>query len=133
MGVDVIRKLGSRSEAQMYYDLEQKIEDYSEELFVDLGLATLTEETKADLFARVQNHLHQVIVEFLRPRLAAGEIAKINQALNEEDYHSLDMVLKEYPQYKDALETKIDEEFLKLKLTISEEQKNARSSGTSEI
>ena len=54
----------------MYYDLEQKIEDYSGELFADLGLATLTEDDKADLYARVQEHLHQVIVEILRPFLA---------------------------------------------------------------
>ncbi|OGE76935.1 MAG: hypothetical protein A3C85_01345 [Candidatus Doudnabacteria bacterium RIFCSPHIGHO2_02_FULL_48_21] len=110
----------------MYYDLEQKIEDYSEELFIDLGLATLTEETKADLFARVQNHLHQVIAEIVKQYLPAPDVTKINQALSEEDYRALDVVLKNYPQYKEQLETKIDEEFAKLKQTISEEQTNAR-------
>ncbi|OGE79215.1 MAG: hypothetical protein A2751_04450 [Candidatus Doudnabacteria bacterium RIFCSPHIGHO2_01_FULL_46_14] len=109
----------------MYYDLEQKIEDYSEELFSDLGLASLSEDDKADLFARVQEHLHQVIVEVLRPLLPAPEITKMKQSLNQEDYHALDLVLAAYPQHKEAMEAKIDEEFEKLKLTIAEEQKNA--------
>jgi len=109
----------------MYYDLEQKIEDYSEELFNDLGVATLTEDDKADLYARVQEHLHKVIVEILRPFLPAGEIAKIKQSVDQEDYHALDQVLSAHPQYKDTMEAKIDEEFEKLKLTIAEEQRNA--------
>lgn len=116
----------------MYYDLEKKIEEYSEELFNDLGLATLTEDDKADLYARVQEHLHQVIVEILRPHLAQAEIAKIKQSVGQEDYHALDQILANYPQYKETLETKIDEEFEKLKLTIAEEQKNA-GSGTAAV
>ena len=108
----------------MYYDLEQKIEDYSEELFSDLGLATLTEDDKADLYARVQDHLHRVIVEILRPLLPGKEVAKIKQSVDEEDYHALDQTLSAFPQYKDTMEAKIDEEFEKLKLTISEEQRH---------
>lgn len=111
----------------MYYDLGQKIEDYSEELFNDLGVATLSEDDKADLYARVQEHLHQVIVKILHPLLPPAEIAKIKQSLGQEDYHALNRILANYPQYKDTLETKIDEEFKKLKLTIAEEQKNAGS------
>lgn len=111
----------------MYYDLEKKIDDYSAELFADLGLAILPEDDKADLYARLEDHLHQVILSVLRPLLSASEIAKIKQAFDQEDYHALDEVLKGYPQYKDSLETKIDEEFKKLKLTIAEEQKHAGS------
>ena len=111
----------------MYYDLEEKIENYSEDLFNDLGLASLDEEGKADLYARVQDNLHRAIAEALKDLLPQSELSKIKQALDQEDYHALDLVLKEYPQYKDTLETKIDEEFKKLKLTIAEEQRNEGS------
>lgn len=112
----------------MYYDLEKKIEEYSEEVFVDLGLATLSEDVKADLYARVQEHLHKVIISVLEPLIAPEELAKVQQALDQEDYHAVNTSLARYPQYKEALETKIDEEFNKLKLTMTEEQKNAGNS-----
>lgn len=114
----------------MYYDLEKKIDEYSAELFADLGLVTLSEDSKADLYARLEDHLHQVILDVLRPLLESAAIAKIKQALDQEDYHALDEVLKGYPQYKSQLETKIDEEFKKLKLTIAEEQTHEGTGNT---
>lgn len=106
------------------YNLDKKIEDYSEELFADLGPVALPEEKKADLYARVQEHLHRVIVEVLTGRLAEGEMARAHSALEHEDYRALSRILKRYPQYKDQLEEKIAAEFKNLKLTIAEEQKN---------
>ena len=109
----------------MYYDLEKKIDEYSSELFADLGLASLPEDDKADLFARLEDHLHRVILAVLGPVLNQDEFLKIKQGIDHEDYHALDEVLSANPQYKNELEAKIDVEFNKLKLTITEEQKNA--------
>ena len=111
----------------MGYDLEKKIDDYSAELFTDLGLASLSEEGKADLYARLEEHLHRAILSVVRPLVEAAEIIKINQALDHEDYYAVGEVLRSYPQYKNNLESKIDEEFNKLRLIIVEEQKNART------
>ncbi len=108
----------------MEYDLEKRIDDYSAELFADLGLASLSEEGKADLYARLEDHLHRVIISVLRPLVDDGKIAKLKQALDHEDYHPAGEILRAHPQYKNDLESKIEEEFNRLKLTIAEEQKN---------
>ena len=109
----------------MYSDLEKKIDDYSAELFADLGLAALPEDSKADLYARFEDRLHRVIMLFLKPILDPTAMSQIKQAVENEDYHALNQVLGKFPQYKSDLEAKIDEEFKKLKLTITEEKKDA--------
>lgn len=112
------------------YNLDKQIDEYSEELFADLGLAILPEEQKADLYARVQEHLHAVIIELLRPMVRPDELTSLHAALEQEDYRVLGRTLKRYSQLKKPLEDKIEAEFQKLKLTIAEELKHAdRSKG----
>lgn len=110
------------------YHLDKKIDEYSEELFVDLGLVTLPEERKADIYARLQENLHRVIIKTLGPSLGEAELSKIHEALEQEDYRGLGKILKRYPQYQNALEEKIEQEYQNLKLTIGEELKNAQNS-----
>jgi hypothetical protein len=110
-------------------DLNKRIEEYSEELFADLGPVALPEEKKADVYARVQEHLHRIILATLTPVLGHAEISRIHETLEQEDYRALGKILKHYPQYQQTVDTRIDEEFKNLKLMIAEEQKNA-SSGT---
>ena len=109
----------------MNYDLEKTIEDFSEEIFADLGLASLTEDDKADVYARVQARLHHVILRELAQVAPSDSMGKIRGAMEQEDYHALDALLEQYPQYQETLQAKIDEELAKLKFTISEEQKHA--------
>ena len=45
--------------------LNEKIDQYSEEMFVDLGLSDLPEDRKAEIYARVQDHLHQAMFSML--------------------------------------------------------------------
>ena len=107
------------------HNLDKKIDEYSEELFSDLGLTGLPEEAKADIYARVQEHLHRVIVDTLSPLVGPSDAGRIKSALDHEDYHALDAVATRYPQFRDELQAKIDQEFANLKQTISEEQKHA--------
>lgn len=107
------------------YNLDKKIDEYSEELFTDLGLTALPEEAKADIYARVQEHLHRVIIDTLSPLVRPADAGRIKSVLDHEDYHALDRVLKRYPQFKDEVETKIDQEFTNLKQIITEEQQHA--------
>ncbi len=113
----------------MNYDLNKEIDEYSEELFSDLGPMALPEETKADLYARLEEHLHKALLTVLTPVLHGQEIRRIHEALEQEDYKMLNKILKKYPQYKNQLEGKIEQEFKNLKAVIAEEQKNA-SRGT---
>jgi len=113
----------------MQYDLEKKIEDFSEEIFTDLGLATLSEDDKADVYARVQDSLHKVILAELRPLLPKEALSEIRLAIEQEDYYALDSILDQYPQFKETLDDKIDEDLENLKSTISEEQSHAGNSG----
>ncbi len=107
------------------YDLDKKLDEYSEELFVDLGLTALPEEEKADIYARLEERLHHVILNTLTPTLSSAEFAKINLALEQEDYRGLSKILKKHPQFKVLLEEKIQKEFDQLKLTVAQEQKHA--------
>ena len=109
----------------MPYDLEKKIEDFSEDIFSSLGLASLPEDAKADIYARAQERLHRVILAELAPLVPSASMSSIRQAIEQEDYHALDSLLQQYPQYRETLETKIDDDLAGLKLTITEEQKNA--------
>ena len=109
----------------MAYEFEKKIEDFSEDIFGDLGSAMLTEDDKADVYARVQDRLHRVILFELQPLLSGAEMGSIRSAIEQEDYYALDAILEKYPEYKNTLETKIDEDLQGLKSTITEEQRNA--------
>lgn len=109
------------------YDLDKRIDEYSEELFADLGLVTLPEEKKAEIYARVQEHLHRLILEILTRLLNQREIAKTEEALEQENYHALGKILKRHPKFKNELEQKINQELANLKLTITKEQKNVRA------
>jgi len=111
------------------YDFEKKIDASTEELFLDLGLSGLPEEKKAEIFARVQDHIHKVILEVFGKALKSRELARIKQALEQENYHGVSRILKKHGQLKNDLEDKIDKEFDQLKQTITEEQKHAVAPG----
>ncbi len=106
-------------------ELDKKIDEYSEQLFVDLGLTNLPEDQKADIYARVQEHLHKSIQETLRPVLNDARMGLVNAALEQENYKELRRILKKYPQYKTKLEEEVEKEFQNLKSIIAEEQKHA--------
>ena len=106
------------------YDFDRRIDEYTEELFVDLGVTSLPEEKKAEIFARVQEHLRKVILEVSAQVLSHKELAKIKQGLEQENYHEVGKILKRRGQFKSELEDKIDSEFNQLKLKIIEEQKD---------
>ena len=108
------------------YDLGQRISEYTEELYSDLGLSDLPEEKKADLFARIEEHFHQTILGTLRNLITASHLAAIKTALVEENYEKVGNIVGRYPKLKTLLENKIEEESAKLKLIITEEQKDAR-------
>lgn len=107
--------------------LAEKIDQYSDELFADLGLVTLSEEEKADIFARLEEHLHKVILEMVAPVATRKELSKIERALDGENYQQVGRLLEQFSQLKNKLEQKIEQEFQILKLTIAEEQKHAKS------
>ena len=109
----------------MDYNLEKQVDEYSEELFLDLGLAAVPEEEKAEIYARLQEHLHKVILDTLRPALKRQDTAGLERALEEENYHRLDKILKRHPGNKELLEKNLDRAFQNLKLIMTEEQKNA--------
>ena len=113
------------------YDFDKKIDGNTEELFLDLGLSTLPEEKKAEIFARVQEHIHKVILAVFVKVLSPKELARIKQALEQENYHGVGRILRKYGQFKAEFEDKIDNEFNQLKQTITEEQKDAEASGNS--
>ena len=106
-------------------DLGKKIEEYGDELFLDIGLANLPEEQKAEIYARLEDHLHEVIVSHFSKLLEKRALRAIRNALDQEDYRLLGKILKKYPQHAAALEAKVKQEFDSLKLIIAEEQKNA--------
>lgn len=105
--------------------LDKKIDQYSDELYTDLGLMDWPEEQKAEIYARIEDHLHKVILETLGKVLKAKETRAIRSVLEQEDYARLAGILKHYPQHAAALEQKVQEEFDRLKITITEEQKHA--------
>ena len=108
------------------YDLEQKIEDYSGELFVDLGVSSLSEEQKADLYARVQEHFHKVMIDLFSPVLNSAQLHQLVESLDQEDYEFLKNVLQKHPEISANLEDRIEREFSRLKLTITQEQANLK-------
>lgn len=104
--------------------LDAIIEEYSEELFADLGLVALPEEKKAEIYARLEDHLHKLILDTLTPLISADEIAQVKLSLEEEDHHRLEKIFKRFPQHRANLEQKIREELRNLTLIISEELEN---------
>lgn len=108
------------------YSLDQKIEEYTEEAFADLGLASLSEEKKADIFARIQEQFQKAILTTLRGAIRPEDLAAIEGALEQENFEALTAALKRHPQFREELEKKIQKEFDQIKLTIAEEQKNGQ-------
>jgi|SRR3989338_7381526 len=108
-------------------NFDKKIEEYSEELFVDLGLSALSEEKKADIYARLQEHFHKTILNTVAGKVKSGDLEKIQKALDQEDYEALADILRKYAQFQNALDEKIEQEYNGLKLIIAEEQKNAET------
>lgn len=106
-------------------DLNKQIEEYTDELFAELGPVTLPEERKADLFARIEEHLHAAILRELAPTLSKAEHQRLKTGLEQGDYAVLKRILKTSPEFKKILDDRLDIEFRSLKLIISEEQKNA--------
>lgn len=106
-------------------ELDKKIDQYSDELFLDLGLTNLPEDKKAEIYARLQDHLHYVIVSSLAKLLKPEELSEIRTAIDQEDYGELNKLLKKYPEHITDLEARVQEEYDSLKLIIAEEQKNA--------
>lgn len=113
-------------------DLGQKIEEYAEALHADLGLVHLPDEQKADLFARLEEHLHEIIVRAVSPVLSHKENTRIHQALEQENYETVGKILKHHPELGEKIEKEMTRGFNELKLTIAEEQKNA-GSGTEAV
>lgn len=109
------------------HDLDKKIEDYSEELFVDLGLVSLTEEEKADIYARLQDHLHAAIIATAdNGGIRSSDLERIKESLDQEDYEALGDILKKYPAIKEPLDDKIEQEFMSFKTIIGKEHENVR-------
>lgn len=106
-------------------ELDKKIDQYSDELYEDLGGIDLPEEKKAEIYARLQDHLHAVILETLKKVLGSRQMEEIEKLLEQENYVRLAEILKGYRQYTSELEQKVQEEFDKLKVTLLEEQKHA--------
>lgn len=113
-------------------NVAQKIEEFTEELFVDLGLTMLPEEKKADIFARVEEHFRRAIIGSLRALSPGTDLSRLERALAEERTELLDRALRKYPQHRQAVENKIEEELQKLKLIIAEEQKNGQAVSSGE-
>lgn len=109
------------------FSLSKKIEEFTDELFADLGLTAEAEEKKADLFARIEDQFHRAILDTLRPRMSRGELAAVELALTQESYNDLENLLKKYPQFFEVLENKIQTKLDQLKLTIAQEQKDANA------
>lgn len=108
-------------------NIGQKIEELSEDLHADLGLAHLPDEEKADLFARLQEHLHAIILAAVSGALSHKETQRVTQALDQENYEMVDRTLKHHPELETKLEDEITRGFNELKSIITEEQNNARS------
>ena len=108
------------------YQLDKKIDEYSESLFTDLGLSNLKEEEKADIYARVQEHIHSIMFQTLTPVISAKDITSIREHIAQENYRKLEEVLHRYPKAHEQLEKKIQDEYNNLKTIISEELKHGR-------
>ena len=95
-------------------DLEEKIEEYADGLFEDLGFTDLPEERKAEIFARVEEHLHNVIVDELSRDLDAVKMEVLKKALSQQDYKVASGVL-DMAEKKVVLENRIERELNQLK------------------
>lgn len=109
------------------YNLDQKIEEYTEELFVDLGLTQIPEDEKAEVFARMREQFHKVILATLSGAVSPHDLSAIEHAMEQENYDELSKIIKRYPQFKNELEEKIQKEFDQIKFAIIEEQKHDRN------
>ncbi|MBI4050033.1 MAG: hypothetical protein HY398_01130 [Candidatus Doudnabacteria bacterium] len=108
-------------------NIGQKIEELSETLHADLGLAHLSDEEKADLFARLQEHLHEIMFNAVRGALSHKENQRLRAALEQENYDVVGRILKHHRELEKKIEEEMERGASELKLTITEEQKNAGS------
>ena len=106
--------------------LGEKIEDYVDELFSDLGLVDLPEEQKAQVFARVEERLHQVVMEKVKADLPTGQFEVLKKALEQQDYKVAAGILDLSPEKKTVLEKSVEHELNNLRGVIAKERRYAR-------
>ena len=106
-------------------ELNKRIEEFSEELYVDLSPVSLPEEVKADIYARIEERLHQVIMDMVSPKLGPQGSGAIKDALDHEDYPGLADLLARHDKLTKEVQDRIEEELKNLKATISQEQQHA--------
>jgi len=109
-------------------DLEEKIEEYADGLFEDLGFSDLPEERKAEIFARVEERLHKVIVDELSADLDSSKMEILKKALSQQDYKIASGIL-DMTEKKDILKRRIERELNQLKKVIEKEQRYVREKG----
>jgi hypothetical protein len=105
-------------------ELKEQLDKYTEELFDDLELEDLPEERQADLFARVEEHLRDVIIAETQGELTHAEQEDLRGAFDRQNYKAVEKILERYPSKRAVLERKIEMELKKLRNTIVEEQQN---------
>jgi len=107
-------------------DLGHKIEEYVDELFDDLGPTELPEDKKADIFARVEERLHKLILNRAGPGLPRDKAGALASALQQQDYAAADKLLKLASNDTNSLNRAIDQEMKEFKQIIEKEQKYER-------
>ena len=109
-------------------DLTEKIEKYTDGLFEDLGPTELSEERKADIFARVEERLQKVIISEAQRELPLKQRDILNKALEQQDYVVVSGMLNLSEERKARLENKIEHELNQLRSVIRKEQRYVRES-----
>lgn len=111
-------------------NLAEKIDNYTDELYADLGLVEMTDEQKAHVFARVEEHLYQAISSGLS-YVESKDKKELQVALEQQNYSAAMEVVARYPASAHLVEKAVDRELKKIKFLIIEEQNNARETATS--
>ena len=106
-------------------EFNKRIEEFSEELYADLSPVPLPEEVKADIYARIEERLHQVIMDIVSPKLGSVGSSAIKDALDHEDYPRLSDMLSRHDKLTQEVQHRIEEELKNSKVTISQEQQHA--------
>jgi len=106
-------------------ELNKRIEEFSEELYADLSPVPLPEEVKADIYARIEERLHQVIKEAAVSKISSSELEVVKNSLDHEDYGKLSDTLGRHAELTAEIQEKIEQELKNLKTLIQQEQKDA--------
>ena len=106
-------------------DLEKKIDELSDSLFLELNLKPTTEESKAEIFAHIQDALHKVIFDTYEAVLKSEEKQLVKRCLEGENYNALEDVFRKYPKLEEELEQKLPLVLGQLKEIFVKEQENA--------